>query len=298
MREGERKKNFEVFVDDNYHYMDEDERYSGGEFDYYEEAIEYCIGKVDNFLRECYKPGIKAEDLYDHYLHFGEDPFIRINNEADKEIVEIIKKYSSRDYAKKQSIDMCNTAGVTEVIEKLLEAVNFAAFKHRDQRRKGASAEPYINHPIAVAKLLTDVAVVYDIDILQAAILHDTIEDTETTRKELYKHFSKAVTDYVVEVTDDKLLPKAERKQLQIVNAPHKSKGAKFIKLADKICNVTDVMNDPPTHWSLERRKEYYDWAEQVVISLDCENSALVRLFEKRVEEAREKLGDNLLTLS
>lgn len=284
------KKDFEVFVDDNFHYMDEDERYSGGEFDYYEEAIEYCKGIVDNFLRECYKPGMKADDLYDHYLHFGEDPFIRINNEVDKEIVEIIKKYSSRDFAKKQSIDMCNTAGVTGVMDKLLEAITFAAHKHRDQRRKGVNAVPYINHPLAVAKLLTDVAIVYDIDILQAAILHDTIEDTETTRKELYKHFGKAVTDYVIELTDDKSLPKAERKRLQIVNAPHKTNGAKLIKLCDKICNITDVMNDPPTHWNTERRKEYYDWAEQVVQALKCDDLSLVWLFEKRLEEAKEKL--------
>lgn len=180
----------------------------------------------------------------------------------------------------------CNTGDVTIVIDKLLEAISFAAYKHRDQRRKGANAEPYINHPIAVAKLLTDIAVVYDLDILQAAILHDTIEDTETTQEELFMKFGKEVTDYVIEMTDDKSLPKAERKRLQIVNAPHKSKGAKLIKLCDKICNVTDIMNNPPTHWNEQRRKEYYDWAEQVVTALDCENSDLVRLFEKRIEEA------------
>ena len=290
MSEDIKIKNFEVFVDDNFHYMDEDERYSGGEFDYYEEAIEYCKYKVDDFLINNYKTGMKSEELYDYYLHFGEDPFIRINRTVDEEIVEIVEKFSSRDYAKKQSIDICNTGGVTGVIDKLLGAINFAAYKHKDQRRKGTNAEPYINHPLEVANLLTDVAVVYDIDILQAAILHDTIEDTETTRKELYKRFGKNVTDYVIELTDDKSLPKQERKWLQIVNAPHKSKGAKLIKLADKICNVADVMNDPPTQWSLEERKEYFNWAEQVVNSLYCENSVLVRLFEKRMREAREKL--------
>lgn len=141
-----------------------------------------------------------------------------------------------------------NTGNATIVIDKLQEAISFAAIKHKDQRRKGANAEPYINHPLAVAKLLTVVANVYDIDILQAAILHDTIEDTETTREELFMKFGKEVTEYVIEMTDDKSLPKAERKRLQIVNAPHKSKGAKLIKLCDKICNVTDIMNNPPTH--------------------------------------------------
>lgn len=184
-----------------------------------------------------------------------------------------------------------NTGNATIVIDKLLEAISFAAIKHKDQRRKGANAEPYINHPLAVAKLLTDVANVYDIDILQAAILHDTIEDTETTREELFMKFGKEVTEYVIEMTDDKSLPKAERKRLQIVNAPHKSKGAKLIKLCDKICNVTDIMNNPPTHWNEERRIEYYNWAEQVVKALDCENSFLVRLLENRISEARGKLG-------
>jgi len=184
----------------------------------------------------------------------------------------------------------CNTGNAIIVIDKLLEAINFAAFKHKDQRRKGANAEPYINHPLAVAKLLTDVAIVYDMDILQAAILHDTIEDTETTQEELFMKFGKVVTSYVIEMTDDKSLPKAERKRLQIVNAPHKSEGAKLIKLCDKICNVTDIMNNPPTHWNEERRKEYFDWAEQVVTALDCENHSLVQLFENRVGEAKEKL--------
>ncbi|MEO8514986.1 MAG: HD domain-containing protein, partial [Ignavibacteria bacterium] len=136
-----------------------------------------------------------------------------------------------------------------------------------------------------------DVAIEYDPDILQAAILHDTIEDTETTQAELLMKFGKTVTDYVVEMTDDKSLPKAERKRLQIVNAPHKSKGAKLIKYCDKICNITDVMNNPPTHWSLERRKEYYDWAEQVVNALGREELKLDWYFEKRIREAREKLG-------
>jgi len=283
-------KAFEVFVDDNFHYMEEDERYSAGEFDDYEEALVCCRKIVDDFLLQNYKPGMKAEELYDYYLHFGEDPFVRSNktlNESDKAVFD---KYSSWEYAKKRSVDMCNTAGVTSMIDKLLEAINFAAFKHKDQRRKGANAEPYINHPISVAKLLTDVAIVYDLDILQAAILHDTIEDTETTQEELLMQFGKPVTDYVIEMTDDKSLPKTERKRLQIVNAPHKSKGAKLIKFCDKICNITDVMNNPPTHWSIERRKEYFDWAEQVVNALDCENYSLIRLFEKRIGEARGKL--------
>jgi guanosine-3',5'-bis(diphosphate) 3'-pyrophosphohydrolase len=138
----------------------------------------------------------------------------------------------------------------------LLRAVDFAAEKHRDQRRKDADRSPYINHPIAVAKLLAQVGGLSDLLTLQAAILHDTIEDTKTTPDELKDEFGVEVRDLVVEVTDDKLLPKAERKRLQIKHAPHLSERARVIKIADKICNILDITHSPPTDWTLERRVE------------------------------------------
>lgn len=172
-------------------------------------------------------------------------------------------------------------------IDKILNAASFAAEKHKSQRRKGTESAPYINHPIAVAKLITDIGKEYDIDIIQAAILHDTIEDTETNSEELIGIFGEKVTAYVVEMTDDKSIPKSERKRLQILNAPHKSPGAKLIKICDKICNITDVTNDPPTHWDLNRRNEYLEWAKQVVDALGEVNSNLKSLFNEKYQKGK-----------
>jgi len=180
---------------------------------------------------------------------------------------------------------------INETIDKLLKATSFAAEKHKNQRRKGTQGEPYINHPIAVARLLTEIGQEYDLDVIQAAILHDTIEDTETTADELIKHFGKEVTGYVLEMTDDKSLPKPERKRLQVENAPHKSYGARHIKICDKICNITDVTNNPPGHWDLQRRKEYLDWAKQVVDALGEVNEDLGSLFIERYNRGKVLLN-------
>src|SRR5882672_11048687 len=128
----------------------------------------------------------------------------------------------------------------------ILKALRFASIKHRDQRRKDAEVSPYINHPIEVAELLARVGRVTDLVILQGAILHDTIEDTKTTPEELEAAFGPEVRRVVEEVTDDKRLPKAERKRLQIEHAPHLSECAKQIKIADKISNVQAVIKTPP----------------------------------------------------
>jgi len=175
-------------------------------------------------------------------------------------------------------------------LKQLFKAFNFAANKHRYQLRKGADSAPYINHPIKVAQLLIEVGGVYDIDIIMAAILHDTIEDTKTTQDELFEEFGEKVTEYVLEMTDDKTLEKKQRKLLQIQNAPHKSLGAKLIKICDKISNVTDVVHNPPSWWELQRRKDYLDWAEKVVNALGGVNMNLNELFNERLKEGRSIL--------
>jgi GTP diphosphokinase / guanosine-3',5'-bis(diphosphate) 3'-diphosphatase len=147
----------------------------------------------------------------------------------------------------------------------LLKALAFAAHKHRDQRRKDAEASPYINHPIALADVLVNEGGVTDVEVLCAALLHDTLEDTATTQEELADAFGARVTRIVAEVTDDKLLPKAERKRLQVEHAAGLSPEAKLVKLADKICNLRDVASRPPAHWDLARRREYFEWAKSVV---------------------------------
>ena len=171
-----------------------------------------------------------------------------------------------------------------------LSAINFSAHKHRHQRRKGIDDLPYINHPITVAEMLWSVGQVRDLNTLVGAILHDTLEDTETTPEEIKQLFGDEILSLVQECTDDKSLPKEERKRLQILNAPHKSTSAKQIKLGDKISNVIDISNSPPANWSLQRRLEYLDWAENVVSGLRGANAELEKHFDEAVSKARKKI--------
>ncbi len=181
-----------------------------------------------------------------------------------------------------------------EVCEKdfgvFLKALRFSAYQHRSQHRKGGSQIPYINHPIAVTEILWTIGGVRDIETLVAAILHDTVEDTNATPDEISAEFGDDVRSLVMEVTDDKSLPKEERKRLQVVTAPHKSPRARQIKLADKINNVTELANDPPEDWSAERRREYLDWTEQVVNGLRGQNPALEARYDEVLAEARRVL--------
>jgi guanosine-3',5'-bis(diphosphate) 3'-pyrophosphohydrolase len=172
----------------------------------------------------------------------------------------------------------------------LLEAAAFAARKHTGQKRKGKDEEPYINHPIEVANLLVAVGGVDDIDVLAAGLLHDTIEDTGTTRADIEAKFGSRTADIVVELTDDKSLPKAERKRLQVEHAPHLSPEAKLVKLADKISNITDILERPPDDWDDKRRREYVDWGEAVVSRLRGINAGLESKFDEVVRSARNIL--------
>lgn len=173
----------------------------------------------------------------------------------------------------------------------LLKALHFAADKHRDQRRKDSQASPYINHPITVAQILSEVGAVDDVEVLIAAILHDTVEDTETTIEELEKEFGSRVAGIVGEVTDDKTLSKAERKRLQIEHARHISKEGALVKIADKISNVQDVTHSPPKGWDDKRRLEYLDWAEQVVKSCPVVNASLSDQFDDVLCNGKARLS-------
>jgi GTP diphosphokinase / guanosine-3',5'-bis(diphosphate) 3'-diphosphatase len=173
----------------------------------------------------------------------------------------------------------------------LINAFRFSADKHRNQRRKDSVHSPYINHPIEVVQLLWEVGGVRDIDILLAAILHDTIEDTETRPQDIKDAFGEAVMAFVMEVTDDKSLPKGERKRLQIETAQGKSYGAKLIKLADKSCNVRNLVTTPPADWSFERRQEYLLWTERVVAGLRGTNPALEEYYDHELASGKLLLG-------
>ena len=163
----------------------------------------------------------------------------------------------------------------------LLKALAFAAHKHRDQRRKDPAASPYINHPIALADVLVNEGGVTDVEVLCAALLHDTVEDTATTPQELEHTFGARIARIVAEVTDDQALPKSERKRLQIEHAAGLSPEAKLVKLADKICNLRDVAERAPQSWDLARRREYFDWAKRVVDGLRGVNPRLEKLFDE-----------------
>ena len=150
----------------------------------------------------------------------------------------------------------------------VLRAADMAARWHVDQRRKGIAQEPYINHLLEVASLVTEATGGTDPDVVIAALLHDSIEDQGVTSDTLAMEFGQRVADIVMDVTDDKALPKQERKRLQVAHAPHKSREAKLIKLADKISNLRTIATSPAADWSVERRLEYVDWAKAVVAGL------------------------------
>jgi guanosine-3',5'-bis(diphosphate) 3'-pyrophosphohydrolase len=174
------------------------------------------------------------------------------------------------------------------VDERIFVALRFAAEKHKHHRRKGGRDIPYINHPIGVATLLATIGGVTDSDVLAAALLHDTVEDTDTSPEELNRLFGPVITAIVLEVSDDPDLTSAERKATQVREAPFKSPQAKLIRLADKTCNIHDIAHEPPPTWSDERRLAYFDWAEQVVAGLRGSNAALEAEFDLRLEHARE----------
>jgi guanosine-3',5'-bis(diphosphate) 3'-pyrophosphohydrolase len=178
----------------------------------------------------------------------------------------------------------------TSITGSVIKAVAFAAGKHSHQRRKDADASPYINHPIALANVLVNEGEIEDPIVLCAAVLHDTIEDTETTEAELKELFGGTVTSVVLEVTDDKSLDKHVRKQHQIEHTPHISPEAKLVKLADKICNLRDILASPPADWSAARKQEYFDWAGQVVVGVRGVNPRLEAVFDDLYARKEELL--------
>jgi guanosine-3',5'-bis(diphosphate) 3'-pyrophosphohydrolase len=171
-----------------------------------------------------------------------------------------------------------------------IKAVAFAAEKHKNQRRKDTEASPYINHPIALAQVLANEGDVLDATILCAAVLHDTIEDTETTDDELRQLFGDKVTAIVLDVTDDKSLPKEVRKEEQVRHAPHISSEAKLVKLADKICNLRDILVSPPADWSAERKRTYFEWASRVVAGVRGVHPGLEVVFDGLLARQSELL--------
>jgi len=175
-----------------------------------------------------------------------------------------------------------STKTLSPEVKGILKAAVFAADKHRDQRRKDQFASPYINHPLGVANILVnEVDDITDYVAIKAALLHDTIEDTETSPQEIEDSFGPAVLKVVLEKSDDKSLPKEVRKLFQIQDASSLSRSAKLVAIADKICNLRDMANSPPFDWPLDRQIEYFDWCKEVVDQMRGVHSGLEALFDQ-----------------
>jgi len=166
-------------------------------------------------------------------------------------------------------------------IVQLMRGVEFATRKHSDQRRKGENCEPYINHVAEVASLLAESTGGEDAVLVLAGLLHDTVEDTGTTPDEIEKLFGREVRDLVIEVTDDKTLPKKIRKMRQVENAPSKSRRARMLKLADKTSNLRAIVSSPPVEWDRARKLEYFEWAKAVADSCRGLNPGLEAAFDE-----------------
>jgi guanosine-3',5'-bis(diphosphate) 3'-pyrophosphohydrolase len=184
---------------------------------------------------------------------------------------------------KRRSLAMSND------LIRLARAYEFAARWHTDQKRKGIKAEPYINHLAEVALLVSESTDGADANLVLSAILHDTIEDTKATFNDLVSAFGQDVAELVKEVTDDKTIPKAQRKRLQVEHAPQLSRRARMIKIADKTSNLRSMLHSPPADWPHERRQRYFAWAKAVVAGARGVNPAIEAAFDAEYEHAIAK---------
>jgi len=180
-----------------------------------------------------------------------------------------------------------------QIPELFMKAITFAAAKHKNQFRKGSDQCPYINHPLYVTSILVKVGVL-DLNLLIAALLHDTVEDTKTSPEEIENEFNTEIKNLVLEVTDDKSLSKEKRKLLQVENTPHKSDGAKLLKIADKISNLEDIASHPPVFWTKLRKMEYIKWATDVVAGCRGINPKLEHLFDETVLKTKAKISGQI----
>ncbi len=180
-----------------------------------------------------------------------------------------------------------STSRSTPLVQ-ILAAADFAARAHAGQKRKGAAGEPYINHLMEVAELVARSGYDSDVNLIMACFLHDVVEDTAITQQEIARAFNEDVASLVMEATDDKTLPKNERKAMQVQTAPHKSARAQALKLADKISNLRSLLASPPPDWTPQRKREYFDWAKAVVSGFTEPNQYLLHEFQKTYERIAE----------
>lgn len=164
-------------------------------------------------------------------------------------------------------------------LQLLLKAVDFAAYKHRNQRRKNDKKSPYIEHPIHVAYTLSQCDIL-DVNVLCGSLLHDTVEDTDTTLNDIETIFGKKIVTIVNDVTDDKSLSKIERKRLQIEHTQGSGilYESKLVKLGDKFSNLSSLSSSPPVTWSSDEIQGYALWCYRVCLNLRNINSMMDKL--------------------
>jgi len=177
-----------------------------------------------------------------------------------------------------------------EILTEVFNALEFAAYKHRHQKRKGAGEIPYINHPIEVTHLILRTVVNPARELIIAALLHDILEDTDTTADEITEHFGERALKIVEEVTDDMELPRKERKKLQVLKVAGLSTEAKYIKIADKACNIKDIINTR-LYWTKRAKVEYIEWACSVVGPIKHIHEGLTNAFLENIKEAETRLN-------
>lgn len=180
------------------------------------------------------------------------------SNKSVMETFDLFSKTLIDAYRKEKSL-------TKEQVQEIFIALDFAADKHRFQTRKDLEKTPYITHPISVAHYLMQVGQVRDSSVIIGALLHDTVEETKTTFKEIQERFGQVVANYVQELTEDKTLSQEEKNRKQVINASHKSIGASQILMADSLYNVTDLLNNPPPYWSQIRIDRYFEWTQSVI---------------------------------
>jgi (p)ppGpp synthase/HD superfamily hydrolase len=225
-----------------------------------------------------------------------------LENPAIQNLQETRKKLA--DLAHNDAVVMKNFDNLAEILttayqkeksmtalelQEICSGIDFASEKHRFQTRKNKEKTPYISHPIGVAYHLMNTGEVRDAGVIIGALLHDTVEDTQTTFEELEKKFGTQIAGYVRELTDDKTLSQEARKRGQVINASHKTKGAAQIKLADKLFNLHDLFNNPPPDWSEARIDRYYEWAQSVIDRLPAANEKLHDAVLEIINEYWEK---------
>ncbi len=244
-------------------------------------AVATVAGQADGFRPQVSLDGVTEmlSDSVEGEIKGSRDHLAKLAHD-DKLVLERFDQFIS-SLEKLQDEHVLSSADIKQV----LAALDFAAVKHQHQTRKNKAQTPYISHPIGVANNLIQIGEVKDPEIIIAALLHDTVEDTKTSFAEIEKLFGKEVRSYVNEVTDDKSLSKVERKRLQVINASHKSAGAAQIKLADKLYNLTDLLNNPPEDWSRPRVDAYFEWAEAVINRLPAANAHLKQAADQLINQ-------------